>query len=73
MNDAFQFPSRVGDNGILNVEINLGREEAGRDVVIAIAPRSTDVDASGGQDMPWHEFVERTYGSCAVLGLERHA
>jgi len=22
--------------------------------------------------MPWPDFVERTYGSCAGLGLDRH-
>jgi hypothetical protein len=70
MNDSIQFQSRVGDDGVLNVQLNLGQAEAKKDVKITIEP----VNSNPGQEsdaIPWSEFVERTYGSCDGLGLER--
>ena len=70
MNDSIQFQSRVGDDGVLNVQLNLGQAEAKKDVRITIEP----VRSNAGQQpetMSWPDFVERTYGSCAGLGLER--
>ncbi|MEX0611484.1 MAG: hypothetical protein WD738_14090 [Pirellulales bacterium] len=72
MNDAIQFHSRVGDDGILNVQVNLGSTEAKKEVVVTIEPLSANDEAQQGAAMPWPDFVERTYGSCAGLGLERH-
>jgi len=72
MNDAIQFHSRVGDDGVLNVHVNLGHGEAKKDVVVTIEPLSVGNEASRADDMAWPEFVQRTYGSCAELGLERH-
>lgn len=72
MNDAIQFHSRVGDDGILDVQVNLGRTEAKKEVVVTIEPLSVSDEAQQAGNMPWPDFVERTYGSCAGLGLERH-
>ena len=71
MSDAIQFNTRVGDDGVLNLQVNLGQTEAKKDVVITIEP----VGPGAAQDaaaLDWHDFIERTYGSCAGRGLERH-
>jgi hypothetical protein len=72
MSDAIQFHSRVGDDGILNVRLNLGRTEATKEVLVTVEPISTEGEATKASAMPWHEFVEQTYGSCADLRLGRH-
>jgi hypothetical protein len=69
MSDAIQFHSRVNEVGVLNVQINLGREEANKEVVVTIEPASVSVALEA--ELPWSIFVERTYGSCAGQGLER--
>jgi hypothetical protein len=68
MDDAIQFHSHVGADGVLDVHVELGRGEE-RDVVVTIQPL-----ASGKPEIStesWQEFIESTYGSCAGLGLER--
>ena len=72
MSDAIQFHSRVGDDGILNVQLNLGRSEATKEVLVTVEPICTEGKATEASAMPWHEFVEQTYGSCVDLRLERH-
>jgi len=71
MSDTIQFHSRVGDDGVLNVQVNLGRAEAKKEVVVTIEAMSTSDEAQQAGAMAWPDFVERTYGSCAGLGLER--
>lgn len=71
MSDAIQFHSRVGNDGVLNVSINLGKSEATKEVVVTIQsihPRETLQSGEAS----WKDFVNETYGSCAGLGLERH-
>ena len=70
MNDSIQFQSRVGDDGVLNVKLNLGPAEARKDVKITIEPLRNNAE-DRPETMSWPDFVERTYGSCAGLGLER--
>jgi hypothetical protein len=72
MSDAIQFHSRVGDDGVLNVQVNLGHSEAARDVVITIEPLPHGGPGEHSPKLAWNAFVEQTYGSCANLGLERH-
>jgi hypothetical protein len=72
MSDAIQFHSRVGDDGTLSVQVNLGCSQAKKEVVVTIEPLSTGDEARQAAAMPWPDFIERTYGSCAGLGLERH-
>jgi len=69
MSEAIQLHSRVGDDGILNLRVDLGREDAQRDVVVTIQRLSKDEFVV--KELPWQEFLDRTYGSCAGLGLER--
>jgi hypothetical protein len=69
MSDSIQFQSRVGDDGVLNVQLNLGQAEAKKDVRITIEPVSSNAGEQP-ETMSWPDFVERTYGSCAGLGLE---
>lgn len=70
MSNAIQFHYRVGDDGVLNVQLNLGHAEAKKEVIITVE----HAEAPGAErscDMPWPDFVQHTYGSCAGLGLER--
>jgi hypothetical protein len=73
MNDAIQFHSRVGDDGILNVQVNMGRAKAQKAVIVTIEPLSTAETMEQAAAIAWTDFVQRTYGSCAGLGLQRHA
>jgi hypothetical protein len=71
MNGAIQYHSRVGDDGVLSMEIHLGRAEAKKEVVVTIRPLAAGQAAASENPLDWHEFVDNTYGSCAGLGLER--
>jgi len=70
MSDSVQFHSQVGDDGVLNVQIDLGRTEAKKEVVVTIQPIAEH--KLSGKNLSWPEFIERTYGSCHGMGLERH-
>jgi hypothetical protein len=70
MCDTLQFHSRVGDDGVLNLQVNLGQTEAKKEVVVTIAPLAPAV-ADEAKSLSWHDFLERTYGSCEGLGVER--
>lgn len=69
MSDVIQFSSRVGDDGVLNFQVNLGQSEAKREVVVTIATSAEN--AADAALLSWHDFIERTYGSCEGLGVER--
>ena len=71
MTDGIQFHSRVGDDGVLDVHVNLGRGEAQKEVIVTIEPVSAGDAPELAAAMSWPEFVQQTYGSCAGLGLER--
>jgi hypothetical protein len=66
---AVQFESQVGDDGVLALQVPLGTAEARSRVLVTIAPFPTATSSASDQS-DWHEFVKRTYGSCAGLGLE---
>ena len=70
MGDAIQFHSRVGDDGVLSLQVDMGRTEARKEVVVTVQPLTSSED-NQLPNLSWHEFVDRTYGSCAGLGLER--
>ena len=44
----------------------------GTQVEVTVGPAAVKEESQQGASMAWHDFVERTYGSCAGLGLERH-
>jgi hypothetical protein len=71
MSDVIQFSSHVGDDGVLDVRAHLGQSQAGKEVVITIDPVGAGSE-SGKSASDWHQFIERTYGSCAGQGLVRH-
>ncbi len=62
-----QLESEVGPDGVLSLHVPLGTSEAHTRVIVTIAPLR---ETNGSEGSDWHEFVERTYGSCAGLGLE---
>ncbi|HAZ48767.1 MAG TPA: hypothetical protein DDW76_09600 [Cyanobacteria bacterium UBA11369] len=54
---------RVGEDGILHLDIPVGLKDAELEVTITfkkVTPVTTITD-----DLEWKEFIERTYGSCA--------
>jgi hypothetical protein len=71
MTDAIQFHGRVGDDGVLDLRLNLGRAEAKQDVVVTIQPVSANANPPNPSRKEWSDFIAQTYGSCAGLGLER--
>lgn len=66
MSEAFQFQSRTGDDGSLHLHLNLGQNEAAKDVLVTVQPI-----AGTSLHEDWKSFVQRTYGSCAQLELRR--
>lgn len=68
MDNAIQFHSHVGADGVLDVHVELGRGKE-RDVVVTIQPLASGEPEVSAES--WKEFIEGTYGSCAGLGLER--
>lgn len=72
MPETVEFKSRVGPYGTLDLHVSLGEAEAGADVVVTIRRASPAQSTSTQADLQeWHRFVEKTYGSCAGLDLER--
>jgi NADH:ubiquinone oxidoreductase subunit len=67
MSQSIEFKSRVGQDGVLDLHVPLGEDEAGTDVLVTIRP----LTAASVVPPDWHGFVEETYGSCDGLGLER--
>lgn len=70
MSGTLQFHSRVGDDGVLNLQVNLGQTEAKKEVVVTIAPMSS-ISVVDPNALDWHAFLDRTYGSCEGMGVER--
>ena len=70
MQSAIQFHSRVNEDGVLTLQVDLGPTEAERDVVVTI--QSLDAyEPDDAETLSWAEFLDRTYGSCAGLDVER--
>jgi len=63
--------SLVGADGTLLVHVPLGPAEANARVRVTIEAVRTNGAEEDAVFAPWSEFVERTYGSCAGMGLER--
>ena len=67
---SVQLESEVGADSILELRVPLGIGDARTRVIVTIAPLSTPTPPSVSPAPNWHDFVERTYGSCVGLGLE---
>jgi hypothetical protein len=67
---SIQLQTEVGPDGVLNLRVPLGPNEAKTPVVVTIQSLSTDSSDIPPEQIEWHEFVKQTYGSCAGLGLE---
>ena len=64
-----ELKSRVGPDGVLNLRVPLGPEEANRDVHVTVEPTQRQSRRADPAES-WEDFIKRTYGSCAGLGLE---
>jgi hypothetical protein len=73
MSETIQIHSRVGEDGVLTLRLPLGSEDAGSEVLITIARLNGGHSSAPSATDDWREFVRQTYGSCARLGLDRHA
>ena len=67
---SIQLQTEVGPDGVLNLRVPLGPDEAKTPVVVTIQSLSTTSTKIPSEQLEWHEFVAQTYGSCAGLGLE---
>jgi len=67
---AIQVESEVGADGVLELRVPLGPDDARTRVVVTIKPLPQSEPAGLPDRQDWHQFVQRTYGSCAGLGLE---
>ncbi len=67
---SVQLESEVGVDGVLELRVPLGVNDARTRVIVTIQPLPGPSPACDSSDSDWHDFVERTYGSCAGLGLE---
>jgi hypothetical protein len=71
--NAVQLESEVGADGVLELRVPLGAHDARKRVIVTIEPLPPSASPSVPGSSDWHEFVERTYGSCAGMGLEEPA
>lgn len=69
MSYTVQFQSHVGRDGLLAMHLPDDIRDA--DVLVTIEPLPTTKTKSSQGESSWHAFVERTYGSCRGMGLER--
>ncbi len=65
-----QIESEVGGDGVLDLRVPLGESEANARVLVTIEPAVSPNHSRTDSEQDWHEFVQRTYGSCVGLGLE---
>jgi hypothetical protein len=68
---TLQVKSSVGQDGVLELRIPLGFEEAGREVTVTVETSSVKESAASLDDAEWHRILRETYGACAGMGLER--
>ncbi len=63
-----QILTEVGPDGILQLNVPLGKDEAKSAVVVTISPLKSDSAMQAGNS-DWKAFVDETYGSCEGLEL----
>jgi hypothetical protein len=67
---SIQMESEVGADGVLELRVPLGMDDARTRVVVTIRPLPEAEPQRAHDCSDWHLFVQRTYGSCDGLGLE---
>jgi hypothetical protein len=67
---SIQLESEVGADGVLELRVPLGVDDARSRVVVTIQSLPRPETECIGNRSDWHDFLQRTYGSCAGLGLE---
>jgi hypothetical protein len=65
-----QLQTEVGADGVLNLRVPFGLEDAKTPVRVTIQSLGATSKNKPSEQLEWHEFVRQTYGSCAGLGLE---
>lgn len=60
--------SRIGDDGVLQLTVPVGKEQANRDVEVTIAP----VEKPSMTQEEWREFILSTAGSIDDPTFNRH-
>jgi hypothetical protein len=65
-----QLHAEVGPDGILDLQVPLGKSEANAAVIVTIQFASSAQSEDELARLPWSEFLNRTYGSCRALDLE---
>ena len=63
--------ARVGEDGVLLVQIPIGMEAMGREELVTIKAAPESSDGESARQREWHQILKETYGSCAGMGLER--
>ncbi len=66
--ESVKLRSHVGKDGILHLDIPVNIQEADLEVTVTFKPIQIAKDSSEVEDfnqLDWHEFIERTAGSCA--------
>lgn len=71
MPETIEFHSRIGQDGVLDLHVPLGDMGPGADVIVTIRKIPVATTSRITDRAEWHRFVEKTYGSCADLRLER--
>jgi hypothetical protein len=62
--------SRVGSDGILHIDIPIGKEDADREVQVTVDPVPTGPSPMTQQE--WQQFVMETAGSITDPSFVRH-
>ena len=64
---------KVGNDGVLEIQVPLGLDWAGKKVVVTISPTNPQSDEEIAKtDADWRRTLKETYGAGEGLGLERH-
>ena len=67
---SIQLESEVGGDGVLEIRVPLGANDAKTRVMVTIQPLPEPKPQDVADRSDWHDFIQRTYGSCVGLGLE---
>ncbi len=69
--DVFEYSTRVGADGALDLHLNLGAAQANREVKVVVRPVESKRAAQMTQD-EWVQFIKNTAGSIDDPTFIRH-